>query len=59
MAIVKAYHYPGATVYIDDDCYKDVPPEEMERRIARVERTAWEILRNGKKNEESISGRGV
>lgn len=43
MAIVKTYHYPNATVYIDDDCYRDVAPDEMQRRIERLQKTAWEL----------------
>ena len=43
MAIVAEYHYPNGTVRIDDDCCRDVPPEEMERRIRRVQQTAWEL----------------
>ena len=44
MAIVATYHYPNGTVYIYDDCYRDVPPEEMERRIRQVQQTAWELF---------------
>lgn len=54
VAIVKTYHYPHGTVYIDDDCYRDVPPEEMQRRIERLQKTAWELyLKNErrKRNE--------
>ena len=36
MAIVKTYHYPNGTVHIDDDCYRDVSPQEMQRRIERL-----------------------
>lgn len=43
MAIVAEYHYPIGTVRIDDDCYRDVPPEEMQRRIERLQKTAWEL----------------
>lgn len=54
MAIVKTYHYPNGTVYIDDDCYRDVSTEEMQRRIERLQKTAWELyLKNErrKRNE--------
>lgn len=43
MAIVAEYKFKNGTVRIDDDCYRDVPPEEMQRRIERVQRTAWEL----------------
>ena len=43
MAIVAEYHYPTGTVYIDDDCYRDVAPDEMKRRIERLQKTAWEL----------------
>lgn len=54
MAIVAEYHYPNGTVCIDDDCYRDVPPEEMQQRIERLQKTAWELyLKNErrKRNE--------
>lgn len=54
VAIVKTYHYPNGTVYIDDDCYRDVSTEEMQRRIERLQKTAWELyLKNErrKRNE--------
>ena len=54
MAIVAEYHYPNGTVRIDDDCYRDVSPEEMQRRIARLQQMAWEMLmtqERRKKNE--------
>lgn len=52
MAIVAEYHYPNGTVYIDDDCYRDVPPEEMQRRIERLQKTAWELyLKNERRKE--------
>ena len=44
MAIVAEYKYPHGVVRIDDDCYRDVPPEEMERRIRQVQQTAWELF---------------
>ena len=43
MAIVAEYHYPNGTVYIDDDCYRDVAPDEMKQRIERLQKTAWEL----------------
>ena len=43
VAIVAEYHYPNGTVRIDDDCYRDVPPDEMQRRIERLQKTAWEL----------------
>ena len=43
VAIVAEYKFKNGTVRIDDDCYRDVPPEEMQRRIERVQRTAWEL----------------
>lgn len=52
MAIVETYHYPNATVYIDDDCYRDVAPDEMQRRIERLQKTAWELyLKNERRKE--------
>ena len=54
MAIVATYHYPNGTVYIDDDCYRDVPPEEMERRIRQVQQTAWELfLKKQRRKQEA------
>lgn len=53
MAIVAEYKYPGgARVLIDDDCYRDVSPEEMQRRIERVQKTAWELLTAGMRREK-------
>ena len=52
MAIVETYHYANATVYIDDDCYRDVPPEEMQRRIERLQKTAWELLMNQERRKK-------
>lgn len=56
MAIVQTYQYPGVTVHIDDDCYAGASPEEMKDRIARVQNTAWEILRKmeEKGNEKAL-----
>lgn len=52
VAIVKTYHYPNGTVYIDDDCYRDVAPDEMQRRIERLQKTAWELyLKNERRKE--------
>lgn len=60
MAIVKTYHYPGCTVHIDDDCYKDVPPEDMQQRIKQAERVAWEIINKREcRREKSIADSGV
>lgn len=52
VAIVKTYHYPNGTVYIDDDCYRDVPPYEMQRRIERLQKTAWELLMNQERRKK-------
>lgn len=53
MAIVAEYKYPnGATVRISDDCYRDVCPDEMARRIQQVRRTAWEMLLNSEKRRQ-------
>ena len=56
MAIVAEYKYPGgARVLIDDDCCRDVPPDEMERRIRRVQQTAWELyLKQRGKHEKGV-----
>lgn len=43
MAIVAEYKYKNGTVRIDDDCYRDVPEDEMKRRIERLQKTAWEM----------------
>lgn len=53
--IVKTYEIEGVTVHIDDDFYKDVPPEEMRRRIGEASRAAWELIkwRNQHENLES------
>lgn len=51
-AIVKTYHYPNGTVHIDDDCYRDVSPEEMQRRIERLQKTAWELLMNQERRKK-------
>ncbi|GFO88360.1 hypothetical protein BUFA31_15240 [Butyricicoccus faecihominis] len=53
MAIVAEYHYPNGTVRIDDDCYRDVPPEEMQRRIERLQKTAWELLMNQERRKRN------
>lgn len=53
MAIVKTYHYPNGTVYIDDDCYRDVAPDEMQRRIERLQKTAWELLMNQERRKRN------
>ena len=52
MAIVAEYKYPNGTVLIDDDCYRDVPPEEMQRRIERLQKTAWELLMNQERRKK-------
>jgi hypothetical protein len=52
VAIVAEYHYPNGTVYIDDDCYRDVPPYEMQRRIERLQKTAWELLMNQERRKK-------
>lgn len=60
MAIVETYQLAGGTVYVDDDCYRDVPPEEMARRLDRVQKKAWEILqRRAKDGKTDLEGRGV
>lgn len=52
VAIVAEYHYPNGTVYIDDDCYRDVAPDEMKRRIERLQKTAWELLMNQERRKK-------
>lgn len=52
MAIVAEYHYPNDTVRIDDDCYRDVAPDEMQRRIERLQKTAWELLMNQERRKK-------
>lgn len=52
MVIVAEYHYPSGTVYIDDDCYRDVAPDEMQRRIERLQKTAWELLMNQERRKK-------
>ena len=52
MAIVAEYHYPNGTVYIDDDCYCDVAPDEMKRRIERLQKTSWELLMNQERRKK-------
>ena len=52
MAIVAEDHYPNCTVYIDDDCYRDVAPDEMQRRIERLQKTAWELLMNQERRKK-------
>lgn len=64
MAIVRTYRMDHATVHIADDCYRDVPPEEIRRRVERMLAVAGEVLyksqlRELEENEESISSRGV
>ncbi len=64
MAIVRTYRLDHATVHIADDCYRDVPPEEIRRRVGRMLDVAGEVLYNSQireleENEESVSGRGV
>ena len=59
MAIVAEYHYPNGTVYIDDDCYRDVAPDEMKRRIERLQKTAWELyLKNERTFDVVVLGGG-
>ena len=41
--IVAAYKSPLGTVYINDEAYRDVPPQEMQRRRERAEQLAWDI----------------
>lgn len=55
MAIVAEYHYPNGTVYIDDDCYRDIAPDEMKRRIERLQKTAWELLMNQERRKKDES----
>ena len=52
MAIVAEYHYPNGTVCIDDDCYRDVPPEEMQRRIERLQKNGVGITDESGTEEE-------
>ena len=47
MAVVREMHMAnGATVRIHDDCYRDLPREELELRRAEVEAAIWRIDRN-------------
>lgn len=55
VAIVAEYHYLNGTVRIDDGCYRDVPPEEMQRRIERLQKTAWELLMNQERRKKDES----
>lgn len=58
MAIVAKYEDRAGTVLIDDDCYRDVPEAEMQRRIAQAQKVAWEILmRREQEHEKSDAGR--
>lgn len=64
MAIVRTYRMNHATVHIADDCYRDVPPEEIRRRVERMLAVAGEVLyksqlRELEGNEKGISSRGV
>ena len=44
MAIVKTYQCGHVTVHIDDDCYRDASPEEIQRRIQHMLDVAGEVL---------------
>lgn len=54
--IVAEYKYLHGVVRIDDDCYRGVSEEEMQERIQRLQRLAWElhakreVQKNGKEN---------
>ncbi len=56
MAIVAEYKYAHGVVRIDDDCYRGVSEEEMQERIQRLQRLAWELCakrevnKHGKEN---------
>ena len=54
--IVKTYEIEGVTVHIDDDFYKDVPPEEMRRRIGEASRAAWDLIKWRNQHENLESG---
>lgn len=51
MAIVAEYKFKSGTVRIDDDCYRDVPEDEMKHRIERLQRTAWEMYFKKERNK--------
>ncbi len=54
MAIVRDYIHPnGARVIIDDDCYRDISEEELERRRAEVRRVMAMIYTMNRKDEEN------
>ena len=43
MAVAAEYKFNNATVRILDDEIRDVPADEMDRRIAAARRVAWQI----------------
>lgn len=45
MAIVKDYYIGQLHVRIDDDCYADCTPEEIERRKQRARDTLTRVVR--------------
>lgn len=44
MAVVAEMKYNDITITIHDDAYRDVPPEEMERRHKKIAQVARRIL---------------
>lgn len=44
--IVKTFKSPrtGATIHICDNFYRDISPEEMERRREEVRRVCWQLI---------------
>lgn len=46
MAIVATYHFPNATVHIDDSYLKSHTPEQIQRNREEFEKVCWTIIRN-------------
>lgn len=44
MAIVKTCHFGSRTVLFADDYYRDVPKEEIQRRIRNMQEVVGDIL---------------
>ncbi len=44
MAIVKTCHFGSRTVHFADDYYRDVPKEEIQRRIRNMQEVVGDIL---------------
>lgn len=46
MAIVATYHFPNATVHIDDSYLTSHTPEQIQRNREEFEKVCWTIIRN-------------